>query len=266
MIISIAVAAIFTISSPCSAAVTDINVVDPPAQIINETSTGVYLIGLELVNDASGSDTLQSLQLMSYNELPFAGQIYKVYQVRQGSGAPTLRRSVSTIWIPLEYASLLTVTNIGALIDPGHSDTIWISMDVFTDTVSTRCVQYDGTGVQICIPGGSLAFSSGAAFPAVELCPSVFDPGPPPSGYLVVFDTEAPVCGDASGNCVVNVSDIVYLISYVFAEGPSPDPMSAGDVDCNAAVNVSDIVWLISYMFGDGYAPCDTDGNDEADC
>jgi hypothetical protein len=73
-------------------------------------------------------------------------------------------------------------------------------------------------------------------------------------------------CGDTEGSGSVNVSDIVYLISYVFADGPPPDPVQGGDVDCNAVINVSDIVFLISFVFGDGYAPCDSDGNLEPDC
>jgi hypothetical protein len=74
------------------------------------------------------------------------------------------------------------------------------------------------------------------------------------------------LCGDVDGNEVVNVSDIVYLISFVFGDGPAPDPMEAGDVDCNTFVNVSDIVYLISFVFGDGYDPCDTNGDGVPDC
>jgi hypothetical protein len=74
------------------------------------------------------------------------------------------------------------------------------------------------------------------------------------------------MCGDADGNQVVNVSDIVYLINYVFGTGPAPNPMLGGDVDCNQVVNVSDIVYLINFVFGTGYDPCDTDGDGEPDC
>jgi hypothetical protein len=73
-------------------------------------------------------------------------------------------------------------------------------------------------------------------------------------------------CGDADGNDVVNVSDIVLMINFVFGDGPPPDPLGAGDVDCNGSVNVSDIVYLINFVFGAGYEPCDTDGDGEADC
>lgn len=64
------------------------------------------------------------------------------------------------------------------------------------------------------------------------------------------------LCGDADGNGTVNVSDVVYLIAFVFAGGPAPNPLAAGDVDCSGILNVSDVVYLISYVFAGGAVPC----------
>jgi hypothetical protein len=63
-------------------------------------------------------------------------------------------------------------------------------------------------------------------------------------------------CGDADSNGIVNISDAVYLISYIFGGGPAPNPLQVGDVDCNNIVNISDAVYLIAYIFGGGPAPC----------
>jgi hypothetical protein len=63
-------------------------------------------------------------------------------------------------------------------------------------------------------------------------------------------------CGDADGNEIVNISDAVYLISYIFGGGPEPYPLLSGDADCNELVNISDAVYLISYIFGGGPEPC----------
>jgi hypothetical protein len=65
---------------------------------------------------------------------------------------------------------------------------------------------------------------------------------------------------------VVNVSDVVLLINFVFGDGPAPEPEPAGDVDCNGTVNVSDVVYLINFVFGTGDDPCDTDGDGVPDC
>jgi hypothetical protein len=69
--------------------------------------------------------------------------------------------------------------------------------------------------------------------------------------------TQVPfICGDADGNGIVNISDAVYLIAYVFAGGAGPDPLEAGDSDCNEIINISDAVYLIAYIFGGGPEPC----------
>jgi hypothetical protein len=64
------------------------------------------------------------------------------------------------------------------------------------------------------------------------------------------------VCGDADNNGMVNVSDAVYLVAYVFGGGAAPVPLRLGDVDCSGFVNVSDAVYLIVYIFGGGQGPC----------
>ncbi len=64
------------------------------------------------------------------------------------------------------------------------------------------------------------------------------------------------LCGDADGSEIVNISDAVYLISYIFSGGPAPDPVESGDADCSGIVNISDAVYLISYIFSGGPAPC----------
>ncbi len=64
------------------------------------------------------------------------------------------------------------------------------------------------------------------------------------------------VKGDADGNGMVNISDAVYLIGYVFSGGSAPSPLLAGDADCNGIITVSDAVYLISYIFSGGPAPC----------
>ena len=72
---------------------------------------------------------------------------------------------------------------------------------------------------------------------------------------IVVTDPEG-LCGDADGDAAVNVSDAVFLVNYIFAQGPVPDPLYTGDTDCTGAVNVSDVVYLINYIFASGPTPC----------
>jgi hypothetical protein len=68
-------------------------------------------------------------------------------------------------------------------------------------------------------------------------------------------------CGDVSGDGEVDISDVVYLIGYLFRNGPAPNPVEVGDVTCDGEVDVGDVVSLISYLFRNGPPPCDCKGN-----
>jgi hypothetical protein len=65
--------------------------------------------------------------------------------------------------------------------------------------------------------------------------------------------------GDVNGDGIVDVGDVVYLISYLYRGGPPPDPLSTGDVNCDGIVNLGDVVFLISYLYKSGPVPrcCD---------
>ncbi len=62
--------------------------------------------------------------------------------------------------------------------------------------------------------------------------------------------------GDANNDGIVNIADATYLISYIFASGTAPDPLSAADVDCDNQVTVGDAVYLVRYIFANGPLPC----------
>ena len=56
--------------------------------------------------------------------------------------------------------------------------------------------------------------------------------------------------GDANGDLVVDISDVVYDIEYIFGGGPAPvDPILA-DITQDGSIDISDAVGLIDYIFG----------------
>ncbi|MFH2056287.1 MAG: M1 family aminopeptidase, partial [bacterium] len=63
------------------------------------------------------------------------------------------------------------------------------------------------------------------------------------------------VLGDANGDDIVNITDAVYLIDYIFNGGPPPNPYWTGDVNCDSAVNITDAVFIIQYIFNGGPEP-----------
>jgi agmatine/peptidylarginine deiminase len=64
-------------------------------------------------------------------------------------------------------------------------------------------------------------------------------------------------CGDVNRDNSANITDAVEMIAVIFST-PEPYSLTAPfDVDCNAIFNISDVVYLVSYIFGGGPAPCD---------
>jgi len=62
--------------------------------------------------------------------------------------------------------------------------------------------------------------------------------------------------GDANGDDHITVSDVVYLVNYLFKGGPRPISIQAADVNCDGRVTISDVVYLINYLFKSGPPPC----------
>jgi hypothetical protein len=74
---------------------------------------------------------------------------------------------------------------------------------------------------------------------------------------FVITSSGVPViCGDVNNDGIVNVGDIVYLVSYLYKGGPAPVPLPCvGDVNNDDIVNVGDIVYLVSYLYKGGPVP-----------
>lgn len=65
----------------------------------------------------------------------------------------------------------------------------------------------------------------------------------------------AQIAGDANGDSVVNVADVVYEINYLFADGPLPIFYECGDPNVDCKIDVADVVYLINYLFIGGPDP-----------
>jgi hypothetical protein len=57
--------------------------------------------------------------------------------------------------------------------------------------------------------------------------------------------------GDANVDGKVTVSDVVYLVNYLFKGGPEPWLMYS-DANGDSKVTVSDVVYLVNYLFKGG--------------
>lgn len=65
------------------------------------------------------------------------------------------------------------------------------------------------------------------------------------------------ICGDIDGSVEPpNISDLVYLIEYMFLGGPPPPMMQATDMDASGGpLDIGDLVYLVDFMFLGGPPP-----------
>jgi hypothetical protein len=84
------------------------------------------------------------------------------------------------------------------------------------------------------------------------------DTNSPGTWSTQTFSFYVPSCmpGDANADAKANVTDVIYLINYLFKGGPPPQPiLTCGDIQCDGKVNVSDVIFMINYLFKGGPAP-----------
>ncbi|MCK4403680.1 MAG: hypothetical protein KAW02_01195 [candidate division Zixibacteria bacterium] len=95
-----------------------------------------------------------------------------------------------------------------------------------------------------------------------------FDPSPSTEGTMYVtvtkqnyipyqqeVDVSGYIVGDANGDGIIDLADVVYLINYLYRDGPTPVSPEAGDANCDGITDLADIVYLINYLYKGGPAP-----------
>jgi len=63
------------------------------------------------------------------------------------------------------------------------------------------------------------------------------------------------LCGDVNNDGIVNIFDATYLISYLYMEGPPPDPLASSNVNNDDDINIFDVTYLISFLYNSGPEP-----------
>ncbi len=61
--------------------------------------------------------------------------------------------------------------------------------------------------------------------------------------------------GDANGDKVIDIGDVIYLINYLYKGGLAPVPLESGDTNCDVLEDVGDVIYLINYLFKGGPPP-----------
>ena len=63
--------------------------------------------------------------------------------------------------------------------------------------------------------------------------------------------------GDCNVDQSFNISDIFFLINYIFYKGPAPLPKLSGDFNLDRRANIADVQKMLFYIFNNSPGPCD---------
>ncbi len=77
--------------------------------------------------------------------------------------------------------------------------------------------------------------------------------------YGMVYDVYFRSYGDANDTGEVDIDDVVWIIAYIFSNGPASNPEAAMDANCENGVDIDDVVHLVAYIFSGGPPPCGMD-------
>ncbi len=77
-----------------------------------------------------------------------------------------------------------------------------------------------------------------------------------PVFYAGQIEIQSCARGDLDCSGDINIADLVYLVDYMFNDGPEPDPYQIGNVDgLGVFIDIADLVYLVDYMFNSGPPP-----------
>jgi len=86
----------------------------------------------------------------------------------------------------------------------------------------------------------------------------VYDSGESPSTRrdvtIVVLPPRDPP-GDMTHDGSVRSDDLIWLVNYIYRDGPAPEPIFLGDVNLSCTIDLSDVVFLVDYIFRAGDPP-----------
>jgi len=121
-----------------------------------------------------------------------------------------------------------------------------------TLTWSDKETELDGSGLTLSTEGLLTGYPSSRG--TLQFTALVVDePGSADERQFVIVIKAPYVCGDANNDEDINLLDILFLIDFVYNDGPAPEFVEATDVDSSGETNLLDILGLIQHLYGDGF-------------
>ncbi len=121
--------------------------------------------------------------------------------------------------------------------------------------------EYDDRGNGIAIDGSGCAYVTGRTTSSDFPTENAWDDSN--NGGMDVFVTKLSygccigIRGnvDSDGGDAIDISDLVFLVDYMFNSGPEPPCLDEADIDGSGGIDISDLVFLVDYMFSGGPPP-----------
>jgi PKD repeat protein len=76
-----------------------------------------------------------------------------------------------------------------------------------------------------------------------------------PTFYAGTLGTKSIIRGDANYSHSINITDITFLVTYLFRDGSAPVTVQSGDAAFDYNVNINDVTYLVAYLFQNGPPP-----------
>ncbi len=223
-------------------------------------STGTLISGWESVDARSLSGFGYDLNIAAIANMPDGGIVPGIPP--QQSNTPLIKLLADVLDVPDtavdRTVNILVQTDFIDHFNFARPDgsTIGLSYNQVIDTNYYVCTLWAGN---VCLnwqrvstpPADSLAFVADSV--------AYVDPD-----SVIIIDGSLTVsqgfCGDIDGNGdpEPNVSDLTFMVNYLFKGGPTPTPLWTANVDCSTdpEPNVSDLTYMVNYLFKGGPAPC----------
>jgi len=78
------------------------------------------------------------------------------------------------------------------------------------------------------------------------------------SAFVLVPEEEPAVQfirGDANDDGQHNISDAIFILSYLFSGGDDPDCVKSTDLNDNSTVDIADAIYILGFLFSEGAPP-----------
>jgi subtilisin family serine protease len=89
----------------------------------------------------------------------------------------------------------------------------------------------------------------------IDNCPLVYNPDQEDSDGDGIGDACELNCGDTNDDGTINLLDATFVVSYLYRDGPPPDPPESADVNGDGHLDLLDVGYLINYLYRNGPEP-----------